>query len=283
MAKPITFPKTGEDTWTNVETGVYFIKRYHDRGYKVFDVRGDRLRVVKTRAEALAEAKAYVEQVVRPMVASAYDDAIAENAARNAFLLVPAAESTTERVEDIPAGLCLRADPPHIPHMRAVSAECRDEQNSDEASQLTDATHLTLIDQVDDRTGASVGMWRGVDAAPTEWGKHFTEPTPLAPADLNDDAAWQQYIAALPAPTTDEYAAVIAEFGDPYAPQVAACREVFADAARSIWRHREAGTLTPDLYTARRMIMRVARECIATYARLTQAWARRNAEQYTTA
>jgi hypothetical protein len=36
---------------------------------------------------------------------------------------------------------------------------------------MANATHLNLIDRIDEKTGASVGMWRDVTAAPIEWGK----------------------------------------------------------------------------------------------------------------
>jgi len=34
-----------------------------------------------------------------------------------------------------------------------------------------DASHLNLINHMDEKTGASVGMYRGVMAFPIEWGK----------------------------------------------------------------------------------------------------------------
>lgn len=105
---------------------------------------------------------------------------------------------------------------------------------------------------------------------------------PPAPADLNDDPAWQAYIAALPVPPTEQYAAVLAEFGDPYAEQVADCRAAFRTAARTIWRGRAQGTLTDESYRRNREAMRVARECLTVYRNLTAAWARRNAEQFAT-
>lgn len=58
----------------------------------------------------------------QPSVDEQHAEALTENAARRVVYL------GSERVSDIPSGLCLRADPPHIPHMQAVSAECRDEQ-----------------------------------------------------------------------------------------------------------------------------------------------------------
>lgn len=33
------------------------------------------------------------------------------------------------------------------------------------------ATHLNLINHIDNRTGASVAMWAGVHCAPIEWGR----------------------------------------------------------------------------------------------------------------
>lgn len=45
---------------------------------------------------------------------------------------------------------------------------------------LKSAEHLNLINHVDEKTGASVGMWNGVQAAPIEWGKFFREAAPTA-------------------------------------------------------------------------------------------------------
>lgn len=36
---------------------------------------------------------------------------------------------------------------------------------------MTNATHLNLINKVNKKTGASVAMWRNVDAAPIAWGE----------------------------------------------------------------------------------------------------------------
>jgi hypothetical protein len=110
-----------------------------------------------------------------------------------------------------------------------------------------------------------------------------TRPQPSAPADLNDDEAWQQYVAALPQPTTDDYAAVITEFGNPYAEQIKHCQMLFRAAAYSLWGYRRAGLLTDDLERTYRLRMRTARECIGMYRHMARAWARRTAEQLTNA
>lgn len=38
---------------------------------------------------------------------------------------------------------------------------------------MTDATALNLISRIDEPSGASVGMWRGVHCAPIEWAEIF--------------------------------------------------------------------------------------------------------------
>jgi len=58
--------------------------------------------------------------------------------------------------------------------------------------------------------------------------------TPIVPADLDDDAAWAEYVAALPEPTDAELAAVLTEHANPYAEQVAGCHEGFRASARMI-------------------------------------------------
>lgn len=52
-------------------------------------------------------------------------------------------------------------------------ADAWDEAHAEDA-RMPDASHLNLIGHVDDRTGASVGMYRGVDCAPIEWAKLLT-------------------------------------------------------------------------------------------------------------
>lgn len=431
----------------------------HEDTHRTADQARETVAAIPTRYRRDAEVAELCHAAERDAKTAAQALTLARRAAQVAIMLTDGLNRTTAKVAEIPAGLCLRADPPHIPHMTAVTPECRDEQvavgdtvtvQGDPATYLVTDVHgttrpwveltpdagpavtvpagrveptrlpvlptaaevrnLTAAEAValaasrnagctkvdgwlsphtfeyhpDDVEQAKAGN-DGYDAwercekpadddvhtvpadepRPTHFGsdyllpvcevandgqgvlmafaaadvtcpvclawlkrntvaveykptapshlsddavagqlaaygtadyrQHLTEfeqragvipierPAPPAPADLNDDPAWQAYAAALPTPNTEQYAAVIAEFGDPYAEQVAACVKVFKDAARSLWRHRAEGTLTGDQYTTRRATMRVARECITTYRRLTQAWARRTAEQYTTA
>ena len=46
--------------------------------------------------------------------------------------------------------------------------------------ELANATHLNLVNKIDDKTGASVGMWRDVNAAPAEWARYFRQAAPVA-------------------------------------------------------------------------------------------------------
>jgi hypothetical protein len=403
MPKSITFPQTSPGQWTNAETGVQIVKRHVTTGggYKVRGVYGSPIGNYPTRAAALTVAKGYVEDVVRPMVEAAHDEAMAEDRARTAVANGTARKvgEVTVKVAGVDRGrVCLRVDGLHVGHMKAVTAECRDEQVdviSDEAEGTCTATSGWTLphpyeynpaevkqaiagnDGYDEyeRCGAAPndpvhagsrptlvdaegGQWTqlyGSVYAPNNGGspmdverirdmfgpitpKHpagtpeydayraelqvelgkfargeapyvfdfkttdrgpgdpeataqlavyaactvGSGKTMLAPADLNDDTAWQEYIAALPVPSTDEYTAVLAEFGDPYGDRVAECREAFRTAARTIWHGRARGTLTDESYRRNRQAMRVARECIGVYRGLTQAWARRNAEGFAT-
>ena len=96
----------------------------------------------------------------------------------------------------------------------------------------------------------------------------MTEPT--VPTDLNDDAAWGAYCAALPAPTDGELAAVMAEFHNPYAEQIADCHEGFRTSARMLWQKR-AGLGTPLTFAYLRDAMRTYAACGRTYQALAEA------------
>jgi hypothetical protein len=60
--------------------------------------------------------------------------------------------------------------------------------------QMTNATHLNLINRIDDKTGASVGMYRNVNVAPIEWGNFFKVSDDKMPMTgvwyRNTDATW---------------------------------------------------------------------------------------------
>jgi hypothetical protein len=84
MTRSITFPKTSADTWTNRETGV-LIRRYAGGEYVVevpmlvpgeFAVSGD----LATLNAARDFAKTYAADVVRPLIAKAYTEALADDA-----------------------------------------------------------------------------------------------------------------------------------------------------------------------------------------------------------
>jgi hypothetical protein len=76
-----------------------------------------------------------------------------------------------------------------------------------------------------------------------------------APADVDDDAAWAEYCAALPDPTDAELAAVLADHHNPYAEQIADCDEGFRTSARMIWKSRAAGQFGPLSYSYLRTAM----------------------------
>lgn len=102
--------------------------------------------------------------------------------------------------------------------------------------------------------------------------------TGLPPApDVNDDAAWATYCSMLPTPTTGELAAVAVEFYEPYAEEIAASKETFVLAARTIWRGRIDGSVKPgsDAYRRMREVMATCRLGIQIYRQLGEAWAHR--------
>lgn len=87
--RPITFPKTRDGEWTNAETGVRIVLHSDSGAYYVLT---GGLPIVPTvgpyadytyRSAALDVAKMYVENVVRPIVVAARDEAWAENDARD--------------------------------------------------------------------------------------------------------------------------------------------------------------------------------------------------------
>lgn len=45
---------------------------------------------------------------------------------------------------------------------------------------MENAASLNLINKVDDKTGASVGMWSGINAVPLGWAKYFKNAAPEA-------------------------------------------------------------------------------------------------------
>lgn len=108
-----------------------------------------------------------------------------------------------------------------------------------------------------------------------EYYRVVAPPLPPAPADVNDDTAWAAYCAALPTPTTDEAAAVLAEYGDPYADEMAMCRDGFRENVRMLWGMRERGTLNPTSYKTLRGNMAIYRMCMDTYRGLARSWAMR--------
>lgn len=197
--RAITFPKAGDDTWTNSETGIQITRDLVDGGIRYVVRAADGMKLAsKTRLiAAIAVGKDFGE-VVRGQIADAYDEALAEHVAR-AELAAKAVDAPTWRARaakrmlgygDMPAdsatdrtfwrtgvlayvrrqeeittevrsrrggteagareqtaeqppaedvnlsgikafdSLCLRADGPHIPHMAAISPECRDVNES---------------------------------------------------------------------------------------------------------------------------------------------------------
>jgi hypothetical protein len=95
-------------------------------------------------------------------------------------------------------------------------------------------------------------------------GPIVTSAVPV-PADLNDDAAWAEYCAALPDPTEAEIAAVLAEHTGPYAEQIAHADEAFRTCARMIWRERATGRLDQMAYA-------YLRDAMKTYAGLKRIY-----------
>jgi len=84
----------------------------------------------------------------------------------------------------------------------------------------------------------------------------MTAPAVLAaPDNIDDDAAWAEYCAALPDPTDAELAAVVAEYANPYADRIAHADEGFRVSARLIWQWRRHGWLTPSSYRYLRTAM----------------------------
>jgi hypothetical protein len=101
------------------------------------------------------------------------------------------------------------------------------------------------------------------------------EIAPEVPADLDDDAAWTAYCAALPEPTDQQIADVLAEYGDPYAAPRADAVEGFKNTARVLWKLRaDAGhtALHVDVERNLRSAMRTFRGVIETYDMLTESW-----------
>lgn len=98
---------------------------------------------------------------------------------------------------------------------------------------------------------------------------------PEVPAELDDDAAWAAYCAALPQPTDKQIADVLAEYGDPYAALRAEVVGHYKDTARMAWaiRTREYDdTLKQDLLSQLRATMRTLRGVVETYDMLTESW-----------
>lgn len=58
-------------------------------------------------------------------------------------------------------------------------------------AELRDATHLGLINRIDETTGASVGMYRDVNCAPLEW-RELLRDEPAEPLDIEDARAAAQ-------------------------------------------------------------------------------------------
>lgn len=86
---------------------------------------------------------------------------------------------------------------------------------------------------------------------------------PAAPADVNDDAAWAGYAAALPAPSPEALAEVAVEVST-WTAQRRAAVEAFRSTARTIWSLRAEGLALPDSreYECLRAGMRHFRELI---------------------
>lgn len=98
---------------------------------------------------------------------------------------------------------------------------------------------------------------------------------PKVPDSLTDDAGWDAYRAALPAPTAQESADVLAEFGDPYAAMRADAVQSYKNIARTLWRLRAdvgRSNLHKDVGLSMRSAMRTLRGVIGTYDKLTAAW-----------
>lgn len=76
-----------------------------------------------------------------------------------------------------------------------------------------------------------------------------------APADIDDDAAWTEYCAALPKPTDAELAVVLTWATNPYADRIAHADEGFRTSARMIWQARRDGVTPPLSYRYLRQAM----------------------------
>jgi hypothetical protein len=99
---------------------------------------------------------------------------------------------------------------------------------------------------------------------------------PEVPADLDDDAAWAVYCAAMPDPTDQQIADVLAEYGDPYAAPRADAVDGFKNVARTLWRLRAdigRSNLHEDIERNLRASMRTFRGVIEVYDQLTESWA----------
>lgn len=94
------------------------------------------------------------------------------------------------------------------------------------------------------------------------------------PADLDDDEAWAAYCAALPEPTDQQIADVLAEYGDPYAAARADAVEGFKRAARLYWQMRRthAAKLDSEIRANLRQQMRTFRGLVEVFDQLTESW-----------
>lgn len=101
--RPITFPRTGNGTYTNRETGVQ-IER-HGKGWRTWQPTIEGMfigacREVRTLAEARAEALRFVRDAARSKISRAYEEAVAEDAERDADLQADRQERAfTEQIE----------------------------------------------------------------------------------------------------------------------------------------------------------------------------------------
>lgn len=99
--RPITLPRTGNGVYVNRETGVQIHRE--DNGWRVWRPTIDGMliaasREVRTLAEARVAAIRSVDCVARPEIARAYDEALAEDAERNAALRVDRQERAFTRL-----------------------------------------------------------------------------------------------------------------------------------------------------------------------------------------
>lgn len=80
--RPITFPKTGENTWTNHETGVQIVKLsrfYQVRMPMLNPVGWQHAAYRRTLTKARSVAISFVAIKARPGMASAYAEALTEH------------------------------------------------------------------------------------------------------------------------------------------------------------------------------------------------------------